>query len=63
MTIELLMNLMDTCLNFLCDIPAHIGWMIDGVLTVVLCIMLYKVIKLAVTAWKEWHEDDEEVEE
>ena len=59
MTIELLMNLMDACLNFLSDIPAHIGWMIDGVLVVLVVFMLVKVAKLAVHAWKEWREDDE----
>lgn len=60
MMMELLRMIGDTVMNLLCAIPEHVGWMIDGALIVVLGFALYKVAKLAVEAWREWHEDDDE---
>jgi hypothetical protein len=47
-------------MDLLLKIPENVGWMIDGALIVVLAYALAKVIKLAVQAWREWHEDDDE---
>ena len=47
-------------MELLMRIPENVGWMIDGALIVVLGFALYKVAKLAVEAWREWHEDDDE---
>ena len=51
-------------LELLCKIPDHIGWMLVGVAGTLCAVMMYKLGKLFVEMWREWHEEEEiEVEE
>lgn len=47
-------------MELLMRIPENVGWMIDGALAMVVLYALVKVSKMAVQAWREWHEDDDE---
>lgn len=47
-------------LEMICAIPDHIGWVIVGAVGMLCAVMMYKLGKLFVQMWKEWHEDDEE---
>lgn len=47
-------------MNFICNIPDHIGWMMVGALGMACAIMGWKVGKLIYIAIKERMEDDEE---
>ena len=46
----------------LCKIPDHIGWMLVGIFGTLCAVMLWKLGRLFVQMWKEWHEPDEEEE-
>jgi len=50
-------------LELLCKIPDHIGWMLVGIVGILCAVMLFKLGKLFVQMWKEWHEEDNEEEE
>ena len=47
-------------LELICNIPENIGWMLVGIVGTLCAMMMYKLGKLFVQMWKEWHEDDEE---
>ena len=49
-------------LEMLCKIPDHIGWMLVGIVGTLCAVMLFKLGKLFVQMWKEWHEEDNEEE-
>ena len=43
--------------EFICSIPESLGWSLVGCLGTLCGIMLYKLIKVFVQMWKDWHED------
>ena len=47
-------------LELICAIPENVGWMLFGIVGTLCAMMMYKLGKLFVQMWKEWHEDDEE---
>ena len=49
-------------LELICAIPENVGWMLVGIVGTLCAVMMYKLGKLFVQMWKEWHEDDEEEE-
>lgn len=49
-------------LELLCKIPDHIGWILVGILGTLCAVMLFKLGKVFVQAWKEWHEENNEEE-
>lgn len=46
-------------LNLICSIPEEFGWALVGFTACLCCVMAYKLSKLFVQMWKEWHEDEE----
>ena len=46
-------------LKFICGIPEVIGWGLVGIVGVACAIMLWKLGKVFVEMWKDWHEEDE----
>ena len=47
-------------LELICAIPENVGWMLVSTVGTLCAVMMYKLGKLFVQMWKEWHEDDEE---
>ena len=47
-------------LELICAIPENVGWMRVCIVGPLCALMIYKLGKLFVQMWKEWHEDDEE---
>ena len=45
-------------LNFICSIPEEIGWALVGFTACLCCVMAYKLGKLFVEMWKEYHEEE-----
>lgn len=50
-------------LNFILSIPEEIGWVLVGAMGAYTIMWAHKLGALFVTMWKEWHEDDEAIEE
>lgn len=51
-------------MEWICAIPDSIGWTLVGIAGTLCAIMMYKLAKLFVEMWREWHEEEEiEVEE
>lgn len=47
-------------LELICNIPENVGWIIVGVVGTLCAVMIWKLGKLCVEMWKEWHEEEEE---
>ena len=50
-------------IEMLNKIPDAIGWTMVAILGVACAVMMYKLGKIFVEMWKDWHEEDEEGEE
>lgn len=49
-------------INLICSIPDSIGWAMVGFLGALALVMGIKVTKMLIQMWREWHEDEEEIE-
>ena len=50
-------------MELICAIPDSIGWTMVGFFGALTLVMAVKLGKLFIQMWKEWHEDEDEIEE
>ena len=50
-------------MNFILSIPDNVGWMLVGALGMLCVVMAVKLGTIFVEMWRDWHEEEEEVEE
>ena len=51
-------------MEWICAIPDSIGWTLVGIMGTLCAVMMWKLGKLFVEMWREWHEEEiEECEE
>ena len=50
-------------MNFILSIPDNVGWALVGATGMLCGVMAIKLGKIFVEMWREWHEEEEEVEE
>lgn len=49
-------------MEWICAIPDSIGWTLVGIVGILCAVMMYKLGKLFVEMWQEWHEEEIEIE-
>ena len=49
-------------LEFICSIPNWLGWTFVGILGCIAMIMAYQLGKIFVQMWKDYHEEEEEMD-
>ena len=50
-------------MNLICAIPENVGWVLVGATGMLCVVMAVKLGKILVEMWKDWHEEEEEIEE
>ena len=45
-------------MEWICAIPDSIGWTLVGIAGTLCAVMMWKLGKLFVEMWREWHEED-----